>query len=142
MVTFMKCSIISVIFGVSGNSGESTWPLYNRILFMQVLCLQDDATSLLQTTWYLLSNKDYVDVKVSHISHFIHHSKETSYSSRNVCHRCVFKNCLCINLELEFEKSPPLHPKNSGKLVKYLRGGRVTRAKHFSDYPLSQFLGS
>ena len=51
---------------------------------------------------------------------------------KNVCHVWIIQN-----VKQSFQKNPPLHPKISGKSEKYLRGGPMTRTKHFSDYRLS-----
>ena len=39
------------------------------------MIMQDNATLLLQKTWNVLGNKDYVGVKISNFPHFINHSK-------------------------------------------------------------------
>ena len=47
-------------------------------------------------------HKGYVDVKVSHVLIVFIIPREISYSSKNISHKCIFKNFLCINLRLEF----------------------------------------
>ena len=49
-----------------------------------------------------------------------------------MCHVCIIQN-----VAQSFQKSPLLRPKISGISEKYIRGGRMTRTKHFSDYRLA-----
>ena len=45
--------------------------------------------------------------------------RKTSYSSKNICHKFIFKNGYWINLRLKFQKSPSFHPTNSWKFERY-----------------------
>ena len=49
-----------------------------------------------------------------------------------MCYVCVIQK-----VTQSFQKSLPLRSKISRKFEKYLRGGRMTRTKHFSDYCLT-----
>ena len=102
------------------------------LLFIQVSCLQDHATSLLQKTWNV--SGDYLNwYKTSQISHFIHHSKGNLILYRNICLKCIFKDCHWINLRLKFKKVPFRRPKNSRKFEKLW----MIQTKIFSDYRLA-----
>ena len=60
--------------------------------------------------------------------------RETSYSSSNICHTWIFKNCLCVNIQLEIQKSLPL-PQKFQKICKISEGRAGDAKQTFFQLP-------